>query len=103
MSGKIHPERRWRYLPLLCPEVAACDTYVPEGRQNVGFVAEPMTASPREDGQMSALFNDGFPAFLTADQQVKQHIGRVRLLFEDLELVLLDGGVIVAAAWGVPI
>jgi len=69
----------------------------------VAFVAETMTASPRVDGQMSALFSDGFPAFITADQEVKQHIGRVRSLFADLEMVLLDGDVIVAAAWGVPI
>ena len=69
----------------------------------MAFVAETMTASPRVDGQMSALFSDGFPAFITADQEVKQHIGRVRSLFADLEMVLLDGDVIVAAAWGVPI
>lgn len=52
---------------------------------------------------MDALFGDGFPAFTTADQDVKKYIGRVRELFADLELVLLDEDVIVVAAWGVPI
>src|SRR6266567_3829978 len=67
-------------------------------------VAEPMNARPRPDGQLEALFAGGWPAFITADQDVKQRIGRVRELFADLELVLLDGGgVIVAAGWALPI
>jgi len=41
-------------------------------------------------------------AFITADQEVKKYIGPVRDLFKDLELVLLDGEEIVAAAWGFP-
>ena len=68
------------------------------------FAVEHMHARPRPDDQMADLFADGWPAFITADQGVKQYIGRVRELFEDLELVLLDSDdVIVAAGWAVPV
>jgi len=67
-------------------------------------VVEPMAARPRPDDQMGRLFADGWPAFITADQEVKRHVGRVRELFTDLELVLLDAtDLIVAAGWAVPI
>lgn len=63
-----------------------------------------MNARPRPDDQLEALFAGGWPAFITADQDAKRHIGPVRELFGDLELVLLDAGdVIVAAGWAVPI
>ncbi len=53
---------------------------------------------------MAQLFADGWPAFITADQVVKQYIGQVRTLFADLELVLLDpDDTLVAAGWAVPI
>lgn len=53
---------------------------------------------------MEALFAEGFPAFITADQDAKRHIGKVRELFGDLELVLLDSdSVIVAAGWAAPV
>ncbi len=53
---------------------------------------------------MARLFADGWPAFITADQEVKRHIGFIRETFADLELVLLDDDdVIVAAGWAVPI
>jgi hypothetical protein len=62
-----------------------------------------MNARPRPDDQLEAPFAGGWSAFITADQDAKRHIGRVRELFGDLELVLLDAGdVIVAADWAVP-
>jgi GNAT superfamily N-acetyltransferase len=68
------------------------------------LTAEPMNARPRPDDQLEALFAGGWPAFITADQDAKRHIGRVRELFGELELVLLDADdVIVAAGWAVPI
>ncbi len=67
------------------------------------YAVEPITQRDRPDDQLDALFSDGFPPFITADAQVKAHIGAVREHFADLELVLLDGDDIVAAAWGVPI
>jgi GNAT superfamily N-acetyltransferase len=67
-------------------------------------VVEHMHARPRPNDQMAHLFAGGWPAFITADQEVKRYIGRVRELFADLELVLLDSDdVIVAAGWAVPI
>ena len=65
---------------------------------------ELMHARHRTDEQMGQLFGDGWPAFITADQVAKQHIGEVRRLFADLELVLVDAdGVLVAAGWAVPV
>jgi GNAT superfamily N-acetyltransferase len=70
----------------------------------MALTVEHMPDRPRPDDQMAALFADGWPAFITADQEVKKHFGAVRELFADLELVLLDpGDVIVAAGWSVPI
>ncbi len=70
----------------------------------MALVVERMTDRLRPDDQMERLFSDGWPAFITADQQVKRYIGAVRDLFADLELVLLDpNGVIAAAGWSVPI
>jgi hypothetical protein len=67
------------------------------------LTAEPMNTRPRPEDQMEALFAEGWLAFITADQDAKRHIGRVRELFGDLELVLLDDDVIVAAGWAVPV
>lgn len=64
---------------------------------------ETMGARERPDDQMDQLFGDGWPAFITADQVVKEYIGTVRDLFADLELVLLDvDDIPVAAGWAVP-
>ncbi|MFJ9817976.1 GNAT family N-acetyltransferase [Streptomyces sp. NPDC101151] len=57
---------------------------------------------PRE--QLSELFSEGFPAFITADRLVPEYLGRVREWFADLDLFLVDeDGVPVAGGWGVPI
>lgn len=54
--------------------------------------------------QLAELFSDGFPAFITADQVVKRHIGRVREYFAEFHLYLLDErDVPVAGGWGVPL
>lgn len=77
----------------------------PESCASLGAMAlrvEPMTVRERPAQLMDALFADGWPAFSTADQVVARHIARVREWFADLELVLLDGEVPVAAGWGVP-
>lgn len=63
-----------------------------------------MRDRPRPEEQLARLFADGWPAFITADQEVKRYLGRVRELFGDLELVLVDpDDVIVAAGWSVPL
>ncbi|RLK08972.1 hypothetical protein DER29_6850 [Micromonospora sp. M71_S20] len=67
-------------------------------------VVEPLKVRPRPDDQMRRLFSGGWPAFIGADRQASRHLGRVREVFADLELVLLDGDdELVAAGWGVPI
>lgn len=68
------------------------------------LTVEPLHARARPEDQLSQLFASGWPAFITADRVVAAHIGRVRDLFGDLELVALDGDdVAVGAVWGVPI
>ncbi|MEH0969903.1 hypothetical protein V6U77_02010 [Micromonospora sp. CPCC 205546] len=62
-----------------------------------------MRARPRPDEQMERLFADGWPAFMGADRQANRHLRRVREVFADLELALLDGDELCAAGWGVPI
>ncbi|MEV4413282.1 hypothetical protein [Catellatospora sp. NPDC049609] len=67
------------------------------------IIAEPMHARPRSPEHLAGLFAGGWPEFIFHDQQTKRHIGRIRDLFGDLELVLLDDGVPVAAGWAVPL
>ncbi|WP_020518977.1 hypothetical protein [Catelliglobosispora koreensis] len=68
------------------------------------YTAEPIGQRPRPGDQMEALFSDGWPKFISADEEVKLYFARIRELFGDLELVLLDDSdVLVAAGWAVPI
>lgn len=68
------------------------------------FRVEVTSARAWTHEQMDALFAEGFPAFITADFEVKKHIGRVRELFTQLDIILTDeGGQPVATGWGVPI
>jgi GNAT superfamily N-acetyltransferase len=68
------------------------------------FRVEVRTAREWTTEQMDALFAEGFPAFIAADQEVKRHIGRVRELFEALDIILVDeDDEPVATGWGVPI
>ena len=55
------------------------------------------------DEQLAVLFSEGFPEFITADRLVKDYIGRVQEWFADLNLMLVEDEVPVAAGWGVPI
>jgi GNAT superfamily N-acetyltransferase len=67
------------------------------------MLVEPIDARAWSDAELGALFADGFPAWITADHEVKRWIGRVRESFADLELAVVDDDSIVAAGWGVPI
>lgn len=62
-----------------------------------------MHARARPAEQLEALFAGGWPAFIQTDAVAAQHVPTVRERFSDLEVVLLQDGVLVAAAWGVPI
>lgn len=64
----------------------------------------PSSSRPWPQAQLDALFAEGFPAFITADQVVKKYIGRVRDYFADLDLMLIDeSGEPIAGGWAVPI
>ena len=68
------------------------------------YRAEPIGLRERSEEQMAELFAGGWPKFITADPEVPRYIGRVRQLFADLELVVLDSApVLVAAGWAVPV
>lgn len=69
-----------------------------------GLLVERFDARVWPDAVLDALFSDGFPAFITADQEAKKYIGRVREWFPHLYIaVVADGDVLVAVGWGVPI
>jgi GNAT superfamily N-acetyltransferase len=57
-----------------------------------------------QDEHLGELFSEGFPQFVTADQLVKEYIGRVRQWFAAFDLMMVDErGVPVACGWGVPV
>lgn len=54
--------------------------------------------------QLTALFESGgWPAFIEADPWAASALPRVREVFADLELSLIDDHHVVAAGWGVPL
>lgn len=66
--------------------------------------AELTSARSWNDEQMNALFAEGFPSFIIGDQNVKHFIGRVRELFGEYNIMLVNqGDEPVATGWGVPI
>lgn len=69
------------------------------------FVAELMHDRPRNDAELGELFAGGWPAFIEADQETAKALPRVRELFADLEVLLIDrrSDTLVAACWAVPI
>ncbi len=71
----------------------------------VNLTVETMPQRVRSEDQLAALFDGGWPPFIDADTVAAQHLPRVRQLFADLEVVLVDrgGGDLVASAWGVPL
>lgn len=74
-----------------------------DGDGLAGVVAEPLRLRPRPPAQWEALFAGIWPVFIGADAVSAMHLPRVRRLFGDYEVVLIRDGVLVAAAWGVPL
>jgi hypothetical protein len=70
---------------------------------STGLRVEPMHLRPRPAEELAALFAGGWPAFIDADEVAARHLPTVRATFTDLEVVLLQDDVVVAAGWGVPI
>ncbi|MGW0433603.1 hypothetical protein ACWDV4_13830 [Micromonospora sp. NPDC003197] len=69
----------------------------------MAITVEPLHARPRPQEQLTRLLTDGWPEFIFHDRETDRYLGRVRGLFRDLELVLLDNGEVVAAGWAVPL
>ena len=68
------------------------------------YAVERFDAREWPEQQLESLFAEGFPAFITADQEVKKYIARIRTSFPQLNVMLLDeGGTAVATGWAVPI
>lgn len=70
-----------------------------------GFTVELMHDRPRPDQELEALFAGGWPAFIDADLDAARSLPRIRKLFADLEVVVVEdrSDELVAACWGVPI
>jgi GNAT superfamily N-acetyltransferase len=66
---------------------------------------EIVTTSDRPDldEQARAAFRPGWPEFIFHDPISSQYIGRVADYFPHYDILLLDGGEVVAGGWGVPI
>ena len=73
-------------------------------KEGMILAVERLDARAWSDEQLEPLFGGAFPGFITADQGVKEYIGRVRAWFPELNIILIDAGdVPVATGWGVPI
>jgi hypothetical protein len=69
----------------------------------VSITVELCNARPRRADELHQLVTDGWPEFIFHDHATDAHQGRIRELFGDWELVLLDGDELVGAGWGVPL
>jgi hypothetical protein len=70
----------------------------------LSVTVERTNARQWSDEQLADLFSEGFPAFITADMLAKQYIGRVRELFPEWNLTLVDAqDNPVAGGWGIPV
>ena len=58
---------------------------------------------PDLDDEARAAFRPGWPEFIFHDPIVSEHIGRVETYFPHYDVLLLDGGQVVAGGWGVPL
>lgn len=69
----------------------------------MAHTVEALHRRPRPPAELTRLVTSGWPEFVFHDQDARRHIGRIRALFGDLQLVLLDGDELVAAGWAVPL
>ena len=58
---------------------------------------------PDLDDQARAAFRPGWPEFIFHDQLVHEYIARVGDYFPRYDILVLDGGEVVAGGWGVPL
>jgi GNAT superfamily N-acetyltransferase len=66
---------------------------------------EIVTTSERPDlaDETTAAFRQNWPEFIFHDPVSKEHIDRVEAYFPYYDVLLLDGGEVVAGGWGVPL
>ncbi len=70
----------------------------------MSLAVERFGARPWADRDLESLFEGAFPAFITADQEAKAYIGRVREWFTELDIIVVeDGAAAVATGWAVPV
>ena len=72
-------------------------------RVNADVTVERFDAREWSEEQLDALFAEGCPRFILADQDAERMIGSVRDSFPNLHALVKDGEYPVAAGWGVPI
>jgi hypothetical protein len=71
---------------------------------NMALSVELFNAREWSDEQLEPLFTNAFPAFITADHDVKKYIGRIREWFTDFDIMLVnEQGEPRATGWGVPL
>lgn len=68
-----------------------------------GLRLEPMHFRERSTAELAAVFAGGWPPFIEADELAAEYLPAVPAKFPELEVALLQHGVLVAAGWGVPI
>lgn len=80
-------------------------THPPTGEHRpLALTVERTDARAWTEEDFAEMFSEGFPAFIVADKLAKQYIGRVREMFADLNLLLLDEHETpVATGWAIPI
>jgi GNAT superfamily N-acetyltransferase len=66
---------------------------------------EIVTTSERPDlaDETAAAFRQNWPEFIFHDPISNEYVGRVELYFPRYDILLLDGGEVVAGGWGVPL
>jgi hypothetical protein len=70
----------------------------------MSLAVERFDARPWADRDLESLFEGAFPAFITADQEAKAYLGRVREWFTELDIIVVeDGETAVATGWAVPV
>lgn len=70
----------------------------------IAVTVERTDAREWSDEQMQDLFSDGFPGFIVADKLAARYIDRVRAMFPEWNLTLVDAEQQpVAGGWGIPI
>jgi GNAT superfamily N-acetyltransferase len=70
----------------------------------MSLAVERFDARAWPESELDQLFGAGFPAFITADQEAKAYVGRIREWFAEWNIIMAEEGQVpVATGWAVPI